>query len=173
MFWPQNSSFTAPSLYSLLRNPVVITSLSHKRCFMEPPLKPIGNPGEWSKGKNKSFWGSLKLTNKWCFWDIETTNLGGIQWIIQAKKYQHVKTSNLRNAMFCFRKFQCVFSRAKIFQGKIPTDLETTNQGNLQEWQCPLPRSSCKAALPGRPQGWAVPAPHGCFPQGVNPKAQW
>lgn len=127
---------------------------------------------QWKK--NKSLWGSLKLTDKLCFWCIETTNLGGIQWIVQALKYQCVKTSNLHNAVFCFRKFHCVFSRHKIFQGKNRGDLETTNQGNRQ-WPrvaVPAPTVPVWAALPGESQGRAVPAPHGCFPQGVNPKAQ-
>lgn len=71
----------------------------------------------WGKeqSKNKSFWERLKLTNKWCFWGTETIILGRIQWIMWAHKY-YVKTWNLSNAMFCFRKYQHAFSKEKYFK---------------------------------------------------------
>lgn len=74
-------------------------------------LDPLGK----EQSKNKSFWGRLKLTNKWCFWGTETIILGGIQWIVWAQKY-YVKTWNLSNAVFCFRKYQHAFSKEKYFK---------------------------------------------------------
>lgn len=52
--------------------------------------------------------------------------------------------------------------------------LETTEQGNLQEYRVavPTPVVPVWAALPEQPQSHAVPAPHRCFSWGLNPKAQ-